>query len=791
MNKYKKMIKSDMKSFIVNDSNVKTIDFLKQSGVAFFPIEQSIEGIRDTVIKLFGKNYNSELLGYYFPPLFKYKYNKGTEVKVKQVNDGIIIDHIHDRLPELKYKPNNTPKTHNTLFDFSQILSRMIRPSTDKYWDTVKIGNSNVLVDILSRFVTGETTEQFNSVHKLELPFENIANYKYDATYISINLDELDRTILEKHLIPTVKLQQNELKQTRSMFKVLFRFIIRTYGQDFEPDEPYAKTSEGILRDNVIFIVIKGDNYFIIDLKECKFDLKLTTKTFLKTISKTLLKLFSVSKGRTKPVSKKIVKKSLKKMAMGKPMVSNATESDSRRERRSEEKALELLEGSAKTVVKNKIDKIDIELEDDELKNDVEEDIDFTDETLDNDDEINELKSMIRNTNTGSEMVMSPNQLRARNKLINEMGKIDVDGRTLDEIIEDKESTVIDNTPIPNVTVKDKSLLTPTVLDIERTYLQKTFNHDLFKIIKSFGDENKSAPLLLKSYKVKDTSDVLNDKLTYTFKFLDSKNKYQTTNVTIPKIDNDGYFILNGNKKNLKKQYHSIPIVKVSPEKVIFTSIQNKLFLERGGTTLNNESHILKRLIDNYLMDYKGNKCEIKIGYNIKLNSSVLTSLDYDELAKYFHKIILRSSNKSTGGKVFYFNQQELRDKIKKINPKYKFDTQRFPFGIDYDKNEVLTIDMSLDRTESIVRTICEAIDETGIIPNFWTEYNRINHPKRRMYTRLMVLGKEVPLITFIGYLYGLKTILDETKTKITLSPKKLHHEDRASFYSFGNISSC
>ena len=734
---------------------------------------------------LFGAKYGDEIKGYYFPDKFDYKYTTHNETKIRQVNDGQVIDHIESRFPKLEKRPSHIATKYNTLFDFSVLLNMMIRDYDERTWSREEYKNFEVYLDIFSRLIAGPgISDDFNSnVHKLQYTFPGIMNLRlYKTIYVSINLDETSEQLPIKYLLPTTTVSSAVMRSPTGLYINLFRFIIRTYSQDYEVEEKYNELSEAFFKNNVVFIIYKGDKYFTIDMKELKTERKLKPIEFIKNLQRIIYKLYAKSKPKKQRRPKIIKRVTSKRMKMGTP--SNSTDiEDVRRQRRAEERIADLVTGAVKTTINvDKLYKIDdIPLEPEESDEDIlvkstDEDHISEDKQLD-DDEIDELKEIIRKETNNVGQVLSPNQRRARNKVVKEMGNIMVDGRKLSEILADKESVELVHHKVPNVTVSDKSLLESNVIDIERTYLTKTFIHDFFTILHSFGDEDKSAPLLLKSYKVVDTSDLLNDTITYTCKFLDSRSKTQTTRIMLPKINSDGYFMLNGNKKNLKKQYHAVPIVKNAPNKVIINTIQNKLFLERAGTVLNNEANVLQKLIDSFLTDYTGPKCKIEFGYNIKENSSVITSLDYDELAKKYHRITLTPGGMKRH--VFYFNQIELRAKIKSINPNFKFTTGSLPFGINYNDNTVYTLDMSIDRHESIPQTIFKIIDETGLIPNFQKEMNKINPPKRRSYTKITALGKSIPLIVFLGFLYGLQELLTFTKTRVTISPKKLTDDPR------------
>ena len=81
------------------------------------------------------------------------------------------------------------------------------------------------------------------------------------------------------------------------------------------------------------------------------------------------------------------------------------------------------------------------------------------------------------------------------------------------------------------------------------------------------------------------------------------------------------------------------------------------------------------------------------------MNKNFLTSIEYDELAKIYHKFMVGKSGNRT---VIFFNQPEIRDEIKKLNIPYIYQVSKLPIAIDYAKKEVIDFDMNSINTSVI-----------------------------------------------------------------------------------------
>ena len=421
----------------------------------------------------------------------------------------------------------------------------------------------------------------------------------------------------------------------------------------------------------------------------------------------------------------------------------------------------------------NQEDKTQVELE---IENKTEEDAE--DELAEE-----EKKAIIKSIERETKPKKSPKEL-ARIRVVKEKYKsikLD-DNRTVAELLEDTKANVIDR-QVKNIPhLKDESLKYMNVLDLEKSYVEKTMKKDTVSIIKSFS-ENKTINLHMLDVKVDDTSDAFNDRETYTIKFEDETQKRHTLKFDIPKVDENGRMRINGNLKILKKQLILKPIAKLGPDNVYITTQYNKVLLSRRGSTLNRSTQILK----NILVDQLQNSRNVKIRYgNASIhNKDILTTVEYDDLGKKFMGFSIYPNSKEHRIE-FLFSHENMKELIEKEKIPYTFTTDKLAFGYDFRNKEVIEINIK-NKKSSVSGIILEKILSSGVIPDFDKEIAKIKVPRKRCYTEIELQSKASPLITLLGALFGLSTVINKYQSKVQLS-EKLIVKDRRPFIKFKDL---
>ena len=399
-----------------------------------------------------------------------------------------------------------------------------------------------------------------------------------------------------------------------------------------------------------------------------------------------------------------------------------------------------------------------------------------------------QLEDVLKVIDKTTKPTKTPKQLK-RIKLISQKYKsIKLnDGRTLEEIMDDVKSSTIDN-QIKEVPLRNKSLLKSNLVDFEKSYVEKQYEQDIVKVIKSFS-ENKEINLHITDMKKEDTSDQFNYRESYTVKFEDDNQKRHTLHFDLPKVNDQGVIKINGNEKVLRKQMIFLPVVKNSPTTVWLTSYLNRTVLERYGNVNNRSTHILKKLILEYLKSSPN--ATVKYGNCVNDNrNKYLTTIEFDELAEKYESIIL--NNKTTKKpmiKIFFIIDECLAEvektaKLKAHLAHLKKDNI-LPVGVNYDTGEVYFIDVN-DKKGSVSELIINLIASTNIIPNIADIIKSIKVPNKKTFIKIKLQSKDVPLIVFLSALFGFTNVLNTADIKVTVTEKAIKG-DRRNVIKFKN----
>ncbi|MGL4949705.1 MAG: hypothetical protein ACRC5M_04925 [Anaeroplasmataceae bacterium] len=343
------------------------------------------------------------------------------------------------------------------------------------------------------------------------------------------------------------------------------------------------------------------------------------------------------------------------------------------------------------------------------------------------------------------------------------------DNRTLEEIMKNINSKKIETVVNDSPTIVDKSVTTSNLQDFERSYLKNTMQQDIINTLKSFGNDDKSLPMHIIDYKEVDTSDRFNKKKTVSVKFEDDNQKQHNIKFDLPMPGPDGILLINGNKKVLKKQITLRPLIKINPSKLAINTFYNKVLMFRQGTVLNRKVVLLKKIVETVLKEHEST-FTLNYGNNLKTNKNYLTTIEYDELAKMYHKFLIGKKGNRT---VVFFSQTEIRNEIKRLELPHVPKASLLPVAIDYSKKEIIELDM-YESNKSVIDLIMKIIEEKSYYPEIDELKEKVKAPKRRVFSRLTIQSFDIPTITFLSALFGLSNLVRMSGLKYTFTSERL-----------------
>lgn len=381
-------------------------------------------------------------------------------------------------------------------------------------------------------------------------------------------------------------------------------------------------------------------------------------------------------------------------------------------------------------------------------------------EALDAMDHDEKLKEIIANLSSESDNKTNISAARASRivKIEDDLMDKQFKGRPIRELLDDNR---IENQKLP-----ERSLKVQSANEEWNTlsYINQNDVYDIDKdIVAMFNSFNKMThPISVIDIQAEDTStseDVID---TYTVRYEDENGKRFTIKLDIPKMIDNKYMMLRGNRKDIPSQLVLMPIIKTDSDTVQIVSNYNKIFIRRFGTTTGKSNICCDKLIK---VITKGEFKSLKVveGDNSRICSSYELPIDYIDLASIYSRL-------ETPSTVIYFNQKELREKYKdKID-----DSQGLPFGVQ--NGNILYWKSNINGesyTFAYFLALTLGTDKDLAKEHFLDTYDHMTRSVRYTYSRASILNTEIPLIIICAYSEGLVKTLNKANIKYRFEDKK------------------
>lgn len=226
--------------------------------------------------------------------------------------------------------------------------------------------------------------------------------------------------------------------------------------------------------------------------------------------------------------------------------------------------------------------------------------------------------------------------------------------------------------------------------------------------------------------------------------------KNHVVNVRVPKVVN-GTFYNNGIRYNIGKQDFPIPILKINKKTVIITSNYNKITVDRYDTRSLADINVLVKVLKK-AVDENGENKYVKPGSSINTNSKFVSTIEYDEFAKFWHSF----SNVESECVILFNRQNCLKE--------YNF--------VSVNKDEfccgmIKGVPIILNTTTGLTRkglTLTDTI--VSCLPmDLQSTYRSTKPGKTSMYSQITI-GNKVPLGVAIAAWEGISTLLRKSGVK-------------------------
>ena len=385
-----------------------------------------------------------------------------------------------------------------------------------------------------------------------------------------------------------------------------------------------------------------------------------------------------------------------------------------------------------------------------DIANDVQEilqDEDTISEVL---DEIQDDTIPINNRN-----IVAPINSERDKKLREEQKKVVVRSETIEQILErDTNNVKIEEKDLSkSLHTTNQNLYKMKFANFEKTYLDNLFLKDLVSVFDALKDAE--SPFYITNIDIKDTSNTMDYKDTWTVSLKDETGTKHTIKVDIPKFIDNKFMRIQGTKYMILKQNFYNPLVKDTPDVVILTTNFNKITISRKSTK---SFSTIERLFSLVKKTDENDKI-FTVGNSSKTNLKYLSSLEYDELSR---KIFSYNSDKCQ----LYFSRDYIEQNIlpnEKVQPKGN------EFFIGFENNDPIYIneDTGLDRSN---RTIADIMEE-HLPDKYKAMYNKIKGPSISMHAICKAAGQEIPVGVCLMVWDGLTQTLQNMKIQWRFIP--------------------
>lgn len=457
---------------------------------------------------------------------------------------------------------------------------------------------------------------------------------------------------------------------------------------------------------------------------------------------------------------------------------SNLLSSEELKQKRIDDKRIKLFKavvGDYSPLIVDEYDYDSYDYEDDELEqsqevseNEVEEYVSQQAiDIINNDKNIaEEIEDSIQNSKVPLNSQMnSPINSERDKELREKQKKVVVKNSTIQQIL-DKDTTNIpiqteDKSEVMHTT--NDNMKTITFANFDKTYIENLYTKDILACFTSLAD--KSFPLYVTKIDIKDTSDALNYKDTWYVTLVDANEKKHNLKVDIPKFYDNRFLWIKGNKKMILKQNMFLPLVKDTPDTVILTTNDRKIFISRKDTKSFSDIERLFKLIAKLPSDDK----TFISGDSSSVNTKFISVLEYDEISKSIFSFKTKDTE-------IYFNREYIKEIFDDPD-----DIRGNEFLIGYEKNIPILInhDTGLDRNHrTIIEIISDNLDEVQK-----SIFDSIKSGTRSVYADSKISGRFIPVIILLMVWNGFKPTLDRMGIKWEFIPGRVKEHKRGMKY--------
>ena len=295
--------------------------------------------------------------------------------------------------------------------------------------------------------------------------------------------------------------------------------------------------------------------------------------------------------------------------------------------------------------------------------------------------------------------------------------------------------------------VPDKSMLNNSVEAFDSKYVKNFLNDDISNVIRGVSKSG----IIISDVTDELVEDVLGKKRIIKLSFNPIDGEKTTVRMSIPVINEEGYYENNGVKKRIRKQINEVPIRKISPGGVKLTSYYGNLFITRSVLAVDSEERYLDRVLSKMTIDKNNTFKAIKNNVFDQKND---TPLLYSKIASLFSDIIHDDFKLN-------FDYSKRSSMLKKGDKLSNVEKNGILVGLSKEGEYITLVDSTFYFNGVKAGNIYDLL-----------ELDWRKAPKDIAVFKLM--GKSVPVLIFLAYSLGLSELIKVLNIKVdVLKPKE------------------
>lgn len=342
--------------------------------------------------------------------------------------------------------------------------------------------------------------------------------------------------------------------------------------------------------------------------------------------------------------------------------------------------------------------------------------------------------------------------------------EIKVNGVTLEEAAKPplKDIWEFKPTDIPDIpNVVDKGMLQSSLINFDSDYVEKVMPKDTANMVLAI----QRAGIAVTGFEQEEFSDALSKTVDYRIKVTPVHGKESTLSFQLPKIDENGKYMINGVRYYMRKLRADMPIRKINTHEVALSSYYGKMFVERSQKKAASFDNWIISAITNEVIN-EGSRVK-NVVYGNSYGEQQPVPRIYSAIAQHYIEMKIDDIH-------FYFDFEGM---AKNFPDAMWTRTKNHDWPVGYKGKEIVYMDRNGGlklRGESI-----------GTIPGMLGL--DVNSAPAEIVV-LRVLGQEIPLGIVLAFMYGLNRLANRLYgTEVTTESYTELYSEEEGYISFEN----